>query len=326
MPATPNSQAEQRAGHSPDAWIADKVSDFATPTSAPGCPAQHARWQNANRTWWESHPMRYDWKRPLPGESGESAWYQEIDRRLFDATVLPPSSRPFESLLPREMLAGKTVLEVGVGMGAHAQILAEGALRFVGVDLSRAAVSATARRMQMIGASQVAVLQMDAENLAFPDGAFDLVWSWGVIHHSASTRRALQEIRRVLKPEGHALVMVYHRALVPWLIYSGMIRGILHGSVLRARGIHREVQRFSDGALARYYTAAEWRQEISGLFEEESVKVYGNRGEVLPLPGGTVKTVLTRCIPEPLLRFWLTTCRQGSLLFSRLRPIPAATP
>jgi len=268
--------------------------------------------------------MRYDWRQPVPGAPEELGWFREIDRRLFGATVLAPAPRPFESLLPRDALGGKTILEVGVGMGSHAEILAEAAGEFVGIDLTRPAVAATRRRLQLTGRQHAVLLQMDAEKLAFPDATFDLVWSWGVIHHSASTRRALEEIRRVLKPEGRALVMVYHRAFMPWLIHTGVIRRFLAGGVFRSRGIHRLVQERTDGAIARYYSPAEWRNEISGLFEAESLEVYGNRGEVLPLPAGALKDSLTRRIPEPVLRFWLTTCGQGTLLFSRLRPVASA--
>ena len=310
----------QIAVQSSATWSCQKVHDFQGPIAAPASPGQHDQWQNANRSWWETHPMRYDWKRPLPEAPGELAWYREMDRRLFEATVLPPGSLPFESLLPREMLAGKSVLEVGVGMGCHAQILAGGAAQFVGIDLSQPAVAATKRRMELTSATAASILQMDAENLAFPDASFDLVWSWGVIHHSASTRRALEEIRRVLKPSGRALVMVYHRALVPWYLYAGLIRGVLLGGLWRSRGIHSLVQGFTDGAVARYYTAPEWRREIAGLFEVESIETYGNRGEALPLPAGPLKDALSKLMPQPMLRCWLTACKQGTLLFSRLRP------
>jgi SAM-dependent methyltransferase len=257
---------------------------------------------------------------PVPGDPSEFAWYREIDRRFFDATVLPPSSQPFGALLRGQTMAGKSVLEVGVGMGSHAQLLAERAQGFVGIDLSWPAVAGTRRRLELAG-MRGQVVQMDAENLAFPDAAFDLVWSWGVIHHSASTRRALEEIRRVLKPGGCALVMVYRRAFVPWFVYSGLIRGIFLGGLRRSRRIHGLVQEFTDGAVARYYTAKEWRKEIEGLFEAESLEIYGNRGEILPLPGGPFKDAVTRCIPESFKRFWLTACKQGTLLFSALRPV-----
>ncbi|MBK7629848.1 MAG: class I SAM-dependent methyltransferase [Ignavibacteriales bacterium] len=60
------------------------------------------------------------------------------------------------------------------------------------------------------------MLKMDAEALQFEDNSFDFVWSWGVIHHSSNTRKILEEIQRVLKPGGEAIIMVYHRSI--WVI------------------------------------------------------------------------------------------------------------
>jgi SAM-dependent methyltransferase len=327
MPSTSNAETASRANPAETRgnWLGGKAPDFETPTAGPETAGQHDEWQRANRRWWESHPMRYDWNCPLPGDPSEAAWYGEIDRRFFEASVLPPGSRPFGALLQGRQLAEKSVLEVGVGMGSHAQILAGGAGRFVGIDLTWPAVARTRRRLELAG-ERGHVVQMDVEKLAFPDGAFDLVWSWGVIHHSASTRRALEEIRRVLKPGGCALVMVYHRAFVPWFVYTGLIRGVLLGGLWRRRGIHGLVQEFTDGAVARYYTAKEWRKEIEGLFEAEALDIYGNRGEILPLPAGRLRDAMTRCIPESFKRFWLTACRQGTLLFSALRPLETASP
>lgn len=300
-------------------WAGEKVADFEAPTSAPQSADQQNAWQNANRRWWETHPMRYDWKQANPETPGERAWYEEIDRRFFSACMLPQSSRPFGAMLTPETLAGKTVLEIGVGMGSHAQLIAGEAARFVGIDLSSPAVAATSRRLRIFGAPGD-VLQMDAEKLAFPDATFDLVWSWGVIHHSANTRDALEEIRRVLKPAGRAMLMVYHRAFVPWYIYAGLIRGGVLGGLLRHGSIHELVQSYTDGAVARYYSSEEWRAEIRGLFDAESIEIYGNRQEALPLPAGAWKERVSRLAPDAALRFWLTRCRQGTLLFSRLRP------
>lgn len=64
----------------------------------------------------------------------------------------------------------------------------------------------------------------DAEGLPFADASFDLVYSWGVLHHTPDTRRALGEVRRVLAPGGEARVMLYSRrswvALGLWLRYA----------------------------------------------------------------------------------------------------------
>ena len=297
----------------------EKATDFSAPTAVPATTEQQDRWQTVNRAWWEAHPMQYDWKRPLGSEPGEHAWYEEIDRRFFAAGVIPQSRIPFDVLIPFEALAQMKVLEIGVGMGSHAQLLAQAAQQFVGIDLTQAAVAATRRRFALFGLPG-GLAQMNAEKLAFPDRTFDLIWAWGVIHHTASTRAVLDEMRRVLKPAGRALVMVYHRAFVPWYVYGGLIRGLLLRGFRRHGSIHRLVQSVTDGALARYYSRDDWRREVSGLFRIERIAVYGNRAELLPIPPGRMKEALLSLIPEPMFRFWLSYCHQGTLLFSSLRP------
>ena len=66
--------------------------------------------------------------------------------------------------------------------------------------------------------------------------AFDLVWSWGVIHHSSRTGRIVRQIARVLQPQGEARVMVYNRhALSSFLSVvrdSALSRRPLQGSIV----------------------------------------------------------------------------------------------
>lgn len=104
---------------------------------------------------------------------------------------------------------GKRVLEIGVGLGADHQRFAEAGADLTGIDLTPRAVEHTARRLAAFGLkSDVRV--MDAENLEFPDGTFDRVYSWGVLHHSPDTAKAIREVCRVLKPGGDARIMIYH--------------------------------------------------------------------------------------------------------------------
>ena len=96
-----------------------------------------------------------------------------------------------------------------------------------GVDLTEAAVEAVRERLALEGL-EAELRVADAESLPFGDGEFDLVYSWGVIHHTPDTERALAEVRRVLRPGGEARIMLYSRrswvALGVWLRY-GVLRG-----------------------------------------------------------------------------------------------------
>lgn len=122
----------------------------------------------------------------------------------------------------------KKVLEIGVGMGADLVRWARAGANVTGVDLTRRAVELTQGRLAAEGLHGD-VRQADAEDLPFPDGSFDIVWSWGVLHHTPDADRALLEATRVLRPGGRYAVMVYHRR--SWLALAAWARW----GLLRAR-------------------------------------------------------------------------------------------
>ena len=114
---------------------------------------------------------------------------------------------------------GQSVLEIGVGLGADHQRFAEAGALLTGVDLTERAVEHARRRLELFGFTSV-LRQGDAENLSFEEASFDLVYAWGVIHHSPNTARAVAEIHRVLKSGGAAKIMIYHKwSLVGYMLW-----------------------------------------------------------------------------------------------------------
>jgi ubiquinone/menaquinone biosynthesis C-methylase UbiE len=109
---------------------------------------------------------------------------------------------------------GKDVLEIGVGMGADFLDWARHSPhQLVGIDVTERAVEFTRQRLELYGfRSDLRV--GDAEALPLPDQSFDIVYSWGVLHHSPDTRLAIREVHRVLRPGGVARVMIYHHPSV----------------------------------------------------------------------------------------------------------------
>ena len=104
----------------------------------------------------------------------------------------------------------KRVLEIGCGNGADAVMFAAHGARYVGVDLTEKAVDATRRHLALEGLEgQCRVANV--EQLDYADATFDIVYSYGALHHTPSPERAMREVWRVLKPGGTALVMLYHR-------------------------------------------------------------------------------------------------------------------
>ena len=122
---------------------------------------------------------------------------------------------------------GLSVLEIGLGLGADHEQFAQAGARLHGIDITPRAVDITRLRLQL--QQLTSNLRVgDAEALPFADETFELVYSWGVIHHSPDTANAAREILRVLKPGGRFRVMVYHTwslvGLMLWLRY-GLGRG-----------------------------------------------------------------------------------------------------
>lgn len=118
---------------------------------------------------------------------------------------------------------GKKVLEIGVGLGADHQKFAEAGANLYGIDLTERAIAITKKRFDLFDLrSELSV--GDGENLSFSEASFDMVYSWGVLHHSPNTAKAIGEVFRVLKPGGMAKVMIYHKysmvGLMLWLRYA----------------------------------------------------------------------------------------------------------
>jgi SAM-dependent methyltransferase len=123
---------------------------------------------------------------------------------------------------------GRDVLEIGVGMGAdHLRWRQSSPRTLTGVDLTPRALNFTRARL-LLENQQPRLLQGDAERLPFTDDSFDLVYSWGVLHHTPDTPHAIREVHRVLRPGGRSRIMIYHRRSIVgamlWLRYAVMTR------------------------------------------------------------------------------------------------------
>ncbi|MEY2452575.1 MAG: hypothetical protein QOD92_2149 [Acidimicrobiaceae bacterium] len=95
------------------------------------------------------------------------------------------------------------VLEIGAGSGAMAAELLTmyPDVRLTVTDFDDEMVAAASARLVQFG-DRVTARQADATALPFPDGAFDTVLSWVMLHHTVEWEKALAEAIRVLRPGG----------------------------------------------------------------------------------------------------------------------------
>ena len=118
----------------------------------------------------------------------------------------------------------KRVLEIGLGQGADAeQIIKRGGI-YSGVDLTRESVERVKMRFSLRNLPFEAVKHGSALDLPFPNNSFDIVFSHGVLHHIPDIKTAQSEIRRVLKPDGELIVMLYAKNSLNYRLSIGLVR------------------------------------------------------------------------------------------------------
>lgn len=176
---------------------------------------------------------------------------------------------------------GKRVLEMGVGIGTDFQRWVRAGAQATGIDLTVSGARLTRRNLDLRGIPRSAyhLAVADAEGSCFRSGSFDLVYAYGVFHHSPRTDLALAEAARVLAPGGRLKMMVYHvPSWTGWILWAlhGLLRGRPLKSVKPILFDHLE----SPGTKA--YTVSEIRHLVAaGGFENIRTEVHVGPSDLL---------------------------------------------
>lgn len=211
-----------------------------------------------------------------------SRWGKGDDRRAYFAEIERARYAEQEPMLPGfasfSTGRGKRVLEMGLGTGTDfMQWVRNGAIA-VGRDLTQASVDMVQERLGLEGLT-ADVARGDAEALEFPDNTFDVYFSWGVLHHTPDTEKAIAEAHRVLKPGGELRIMLYHwvsvGALLVWLA-QGPLRG-------RLVGPRTTYARYVESPGTKMFSEREARQMVGRYFRPESIvlRSYLGAGDLL---------------------------------------------
>lgn len=139
---------------------------------------------------------------------------------FYDATRL--STEQYRASV-MERAQNRRVLEIGCGLETLAPTLTERAAQITAVDISPVAVDCAQRDALQRGLTDIRYMVMDAEDLAFPDGSFDLIFGASILHH-LRLDRTYPRIARVLadsgsavffEPLGHNALINFYRRLTP---------------------------------------------------------------------------------------------------------------
>ncbi|MFB3786091.1 MAG: class I SAM-dependent methyltransferase [bacterium] len=139
---------------------------------------------------------------------GTREYFDEVEQRKYFVEPHIPAFAQFERW------EGKNVLEIGCGIGTDTMNFARHGAWVTAVDVSENSLQLARQRAQVYGVEdRVRFFHGDAERLSpiVPPEPYDLIYSFGVIHHTPHPERVFQEIRRIAQPGAHLKIMVYHR-------------------------------------------------------------------------------------------------------------------
>ena len=142
---------------------------------------------------------------------------------------------------------GKKVLEIGCGVGIDLLQFARAGADVSAVDLTPNAVQLATANLAREG-YQGNLRVGNAESLDFPDGCFDVVYSHGVLHHTVDTEKSIDEVYRVLRTGGEAIVMLYNR--YSWFNLAAVLSGT---SIEHAKKDAPIIRRYSTGECRKMF-------------------------------------------------------------------------
>jgi SAM-dependent methyltransferase len=182
-----------------------------------------------------------------PREVGSREYFDEVEARKYSVEPHIPGFAQF----PR--WRNRRVLEIGCGIGTDAVNFARHGAVYTGVDLSDVSIALARQRFAAFGlAGNLLVHNAEEPHHALPNASFDLVYSFGVIHHTPRPRAAIESARRLVSVDGELRIMLYARnSWKAMMIEEGLDQP--------------EAQ--SGCPIALTYTADDVRELLAGLFD-----------------------------------------------------------
>src|SRR5467141_4430923 len=157
------------------------------------------------RRYWDQRPCNI---RHSPKPVGTRQYFDEVERRKY---IVEPHIPRFAEF-PR--WRDKRVLEIGCGIGTDTMNFARNAASVTAVDLSEKSLEMARKRAEVYGlADRIRFYHGSAEQMeqGVPPQTFDLIYSFGVIHHTPHPERVLEQLGSYSRPGTTVKFMVYNR-------------------------------------------------------------------------------------------------------------------
>jgi 2-polyprenyl-3-methyl-5-hydroxy-6-metoxy-1,4-benzoquinol methylase len=250
----------------------------------------------AVRDFWNRRPcnIRHS-QRPV----GTREYFDEVERRKYLVEPHIPSFAEFSRW------RGKRVLEIGCGIGTDTMNFARAGAEVTAVDLSEKSLEVARQRAGVYALSNIRFYLGNAEELSrfLPVEPYDLIYSFGVIHHTPHPERVIEQLRAYCRPGTTFKLMVYHRH--SWKALEILLRQG-HGALWRFSEL---LQRYSEAQTGSPVTFSYTRRSVRELllgFTIDSASIEHIFPYRIPdyLQYRYVKVWYFRCLPDLVYR-WL---------------------
>jgi len=168
------------------------------------------------RDYWDARPCNL---RHSQAPVGTKEYFDQVEARKYFVEPHIPGFAEFDRW------RGKKVLEIGCGIGTDTINFARHGAKVTTVDLSERSIELARKRAAVFGVEgQLQFYWGNAEELTqfVPVEAYDLIYSFGVIHHTPHPRKVLEQLKAYTRPGTTVKIMVYHRRSykVGWILLA----------------------------------------------------------------------------------------------------------
>jgi SAM-dependent methyltransferase len=155
------------------------------------------------KKYWDARPCNV---RHSAQPVGTAAYFTEVEQRKYFVEPHIPGFADFARW------KSKRVLEIGCGIGTDAVNFARAGADYTGIELSPISLQIARQRFDFFGLPG-RLIEGNAEELdglVIPD-SYDMVYSFGVIHHTPNPRAVVECARRAIRANGELKIMLYAR-------------------------------------------------------------------------------------------------------------------
>jgi SAM-dependent methyltransferase len=162
----------------------------------------HTQLKEKIRAYWDRQPCNIKHSQQ---ELGTVEYFEEVTAKRYR---VEPHILDFAGF---HKWQGKRVLEIGCGIGTDAEQFVRHGAEYVGLDISKESIAISLQRFKVLDlhGKFFNIDLLDDSIVKTELGQFDLVYSYGVLHHSPNIQKHIEEINNLVKPGGEFRFMVY---------------------------------------------------------------------------------------------------------------------